>query len=74
MSSPAMLSLRQAVEMTSLSRTYINMLRRAGKFPEAIPLGEKRIGFLRSEVEAWLTARIEAARGAKRGPKPEARP
>lgn len=56
-------SLNDACRMTSLSRTMINRLRADGTFPAAVPLGERRIGFVRSEVTAWIAERI-AARGA----------
>lgn len=41
----------------------INRYRSEGRFPAAVPLGDRRIGFVREEVEAWIDARI-AARGA----------
>ncbi|WP_259671793.1 MULTISPECIES: AlpA family transcriptional regulator [unclassified Rhizobium] len=41
----------------------IHRLRLEGSFPTAIPLGEKRIAFLRSEVTAWIQAKL-AARAA----------
>ncbi|QYO79074.1 AlpA family transcriptional regulator [Devosia salina] len=46
--------------MTSLSRTAINVARADGRFPAAVPLGDKRIGFVKSEVEEWIAARIAA--------------
>jgi prophage regulatory protein len=57
--------------MTSLSRTAINNLRNSGRFPRAVPLGERRIAFIRSEVEGWIADRIKAARG-KNGAVPAA--
>ena len=60
---PTLVSLGQVMEMTSLSRTAINVRRANGKFPQAVPLGEKRIAFVRAEVVAWLNERI-AARGS----------
>ncbi|UOK70430.1 AlpA family phage regulatory protein [Ancylobacter polymorphus] len=49
--------------MTSLSRPAINSLRAAGQFPAAVQLGERRIGFVRAEVLAWINARIAARDG-----------
>lgn len=59
-----LVSLNDAAKMTSLSRTAINKFRAAGRFPQAVPLGEKRIAFVRAEVVAWIDERV-AARGAK---------
>jgi len=56
-------SLKTACAMTSLSRSAINVARGKGAFPAAVSLGEKRIGFVRGEVQAWIDARI-AARSA----------
>lgn len=54
------ISMKQACELTSLSRSSINEKREAGTFPVAVELGEKRIGFVKSEVENWIDARIAA--------------
>jgi prophage regulatory protein len=61
---PQLISLNKASEITSLSRTMINRLRAEGRFPAAVALGEKRIGFPADEVAAWVRERIEA-RNAK---------
>jgi prophage regulatory protein len=63
MQAPKLISLNEVCELTTLSRTMINNHRAAGNFPPAIPLGERRIAFIRAEVEAWIVARIAAARG-----------
>jgi prophage regulatory protein len=57
---PTLISLNDACELTSLSRTAINKWRALGQFPPAVPLGEKRISFVRSEVEEWIRDRIRA--------------
>lgn len=56
--SPSLISLNEACRLTSLSRTAINRWRDAGSFPKAVPLGEKRVAFVRAEVVAWIEARI----------------
>ena len=58
-----LISIKAAAAMTSLSRTAINALRTADMFPAAVQLGPRRIAFVRTEVEAWIDARI-AARAA----------
>lgn len=60
---PALISIKEAARLTSLSRTSINEKRAVGKFPQPVPLGDKRIAFVKSEVEAWIRERI-AARAA----------
>ncbi|AMM84138.1 AlpA family phage regulatory protein [Martelella sp. AD-3] len=52
------LSLAQVCEMTSLSRTQINNYRNDGRFPQAVPLGMKRLAFVKAEVVAWMEKRI----------------
>ncbi len=58
-----LVSLNSVCQMTSLSRTAINKRRRDGDFPAPVELGERRIGFVKTEVLAWIDARI-AARAA----------
>ena len=57
-------SVNDVCQMTSLSRTAINNWRREGKFPQHVQLGEKRLGFVRAEVEAWINKRIAARQAA----------
>lgn len=57
---PRLISFNDTAKMTSLSRTMINKLRSANRFPVAVSLGERRIAFVRAEVEAWIDARIAA--------------
>jgi prophage regulatory protein len=59
-----LVSMAGACKLTSLSRTTINLKRARGEFPQAVSLGERRLGFVRAEVVAWVEARI-AERGAK---------
>lgn len=53
-------SVNDCCEMTSLSRTAITKFRAAGDFPREVQLGERRIGFVRTEVLAWIEARVNA--------------
>jgi prophage regulatory protein len=62
---PTLVSLNEACRLTSLSRTAINRYRAEGRFPQPVPVGFRRIAFVRSEVVAWIKARI-AERSAKR--------
>jgi prophage regulatory protein len=44
--------------MTSLSRSTVNLYRFRGDFPVAVPLGDRRVAFVREEVMAWIDQRI----------------
>lgn len=55
---PHLISLNDACRLTSLSRTAINRWRDLGKFPKAVALGDKRVAFVRAEVEDWIHDRI----------------
>jgi len=55
---PALVSLKEVCRITSLSRTAINQRRKDGTFPAAVSLGDKRVAFVHSEVDAWIRARI----------------
>lgn len=60
----ALISLRDTCVLTSMSKTMIHRLRSKGRFPAAVPLGEKRIAFLRSEVISWIGAKLAARASA----------
>ncbi|OOO25655.1 AlpA family phage regulatory protein [Agrobacterium sp. YIC 4121] len=57
---PRLISLNDVCKMTSMSRTMINRYRAEGRFPLAVDLGERRVAFVREEVEAWVQAKIDA--------------
>lgn len=59
-----LVSLNDVAKMTSLSRSMLNRYRAAGDFPKAVPLGDRRVAFVREEVLAWINQRIAARRAA----------
>ena len=59
---PILIPMKEVCTLTSLSRTMVNRLRVAGRFPEAVELGERRVAFVRSEVVAWIEERIAGRR------------
>jgi prophage regulatory protein len=61
---PALISLKDACRVTSMSRTMLNRYREEGRFPKAVPLGDRRVAFVRSEVIEWLNAKITARAAA----------
>ena len=50
------------IARTGLSKSTIYAKIEAGEFPEPINLGARAVGWLADEVQAWLTARVEASR------------
>ncbi|MGB3273850.1 MAG: AlpA family phage regulatory protein [Xanthobacteraceae bacterium] len=59
MDSPTLISLNEAAALTSLSRTMLNRYRAEGQFPDAVPMGDRRVAFVRGEVLAWIQDRID---------------
>lgn len=54
---------RKKVEArTGLSRSSIYAGIKAGTFPKPIQLGAQSVGWLESEIDAWLRERIAASR------------
>ena len=57
------LRLRQVINMVGLGKTTVYARMGEGTFPLAISLGGRSVGWLESEVIAWLNDRIAASRG-----------
>lgn len=53
---------RQVEARTGLSRSTIYERMRQGAFPRQIALGAKSVGWLESEVEAWIDTQIDRSR------------
>lgn len=52
------LRLKQLLEIVPISRSGIYRAIARGKFPAPIPLGPRSVGFLESEVRAWMDENI----------------
>ena len=52
------LRLPEVMARTGLSRTTIYEWRVAGRFPQAVRLGTRNVGWIESELEAWFGERI----------------
>ena len=59
---PEIWRLERVVDSTGLSRTAIYTLMAAGRFPRPISIhpGSRAIGWVSSEVRAWIRSRIQA--------------
>lgn len=56
------LRLPEVKTRTGLSRSTIYERIKAGTFPRHISLGVRSVGWLESEIDGWIAARIEASR------------
>jgi len=62
---PNLISLNEFAKMLSLSRTGTNRRRAQDpKFPKPVPLGERRIAFVRAEAVRYVRDLIAAARAS----------
>lgn len=50
---------------TGLSRSTIYLRIAEGSFPKQVCLGDRAVGWLESEIESWLSSRVEASRRVK---------
>lgn len=55
-----------------LSRSTLYNRMAAGEFPSPIALGARSVGWVESEINAWIAARINASRKDNRNNKPQA--
>lgn len=56
---------RPAVEKaTCLSRSTIYVRMEQGTFPKPIPLGGRLVGWLESDIQAWIDDRIAESKAA----------
>ena len=62
---PTVILRRKEVQArTGLSRSSIYLRASQGIFPQSIPLGPRAVGWVESEIEAWLQAQIAQARSS----------
>jgi prophage regulatory protein len=57
-----MLRLPQVCKVTGLGRSMIYQLEAEQKFPHRVRIGMRAVGWVESEVQAWLASRIERYR------------
>lgn len=56
------LRLRPVLSRTGLSRSMAYDLMAKEQFPKPISLGARAVGWLESEIDAWIAQRIKATR------------
>jgi len=57
------LRIKEVQARTGFSRSNIYALQTLGTFPKSIKLGERAVGWLESEITAWVAQRITTSRG-----------
>ncbi len=57
-----LLRLRHVIDRTGLSRSTIYELMATGRMPRPIAISDRATGWIEQEIEAFLQARIAAAR------------
>ena len=60
------ISAKEVAALTSLSKGQVHKLAASGEFPVPIPMGQRRVGWIRREVIVWIEERI-AERDMNRG-------
>jgi len=58
---------KAADKKASISRSLRHKLIKESKFPKPISIGARRIAFLESEIDEWISARVTASRTNRNG-------
>ena len=64
----AILTIQHVKLVTTLSRTQIYAMERAGMFPKRLPVSHTRGVWCHQDICAWMQGRIDARRGAGKKP------
>lgn len=62
----SLLRLPTVITRTGLSRSTIYLRVSEGCFPAPVPIGPRAVGWLESEIDAWIRHRVEASRAQER--------
>lgn len=61
----SILTLKQVIEKTGLQKSTIYGHQKKGLFPQSIKLGVRKVGWLESEIDAWMEDGIKARNSTK---------
>ena len=61
---------RERRQLVPYSDVHVLRLERAGKFPRRIQLGPNRVGWLLSEIQAWINSRLDERHSGEVEPTP----
>lgn len=53
-----LMRLKEVMEMTGLSRSYVYQLMAEEDFPQSVSLGARAVAWVESEVQNWILERI----------------
>ena len=53
--------LGEVIQITSLSKTSIYRLISEGTFPKQIQIGKRAVGWVRSDINAWINQKLKSA-------------
>jgi prophage regulatory protein len=62
MTTQTIIRIKQVKERTGLSRSTLYTLIKEGKFAPPILIGARAVGWLSSDIDAWIESRINASR------------
>ncbi|KGU71564.1 MULTISPECIES: helix-turn-helix transcriptional regulator [Burkholderia] len=54
--------MRSLTDRVGLSKSEIYRRVAAGRFPQSVKLGPKAVGWLESDIDAWITSMQDAAK------------
>lgn len=57
--------LKKVMEQTGLGRSSIYKLIKEGSFPKPVPLGIRAVGWVATEINAWIEDRVRERDAAK---------
>ena len=57
---PELIMAREVLDRVPYSANHLRRLEARGEFPKRIHIGKRRVAWLRSEIEQWLSAKVEA--------------
>ena len=53
-----LIKLKDVIDITGLSRSFVYALAQKGDFPKPVKLSERSSAWVKSEVDDWIDARI----------------
>ncbi|WP_386692517.1 MULTISPECIES: helix-turn-helix transcriptional regulator [unclassified Lonepinella] len=60
---PRLINIKEVMNRTSLKTTAIYTLMKRGEFPQSIKITIDRIGWLESDIDDWITAKVNQTKG-----------
>ena len=65
---PKILKLPEVMEATALSRSSIYAYCSENRFPKPVTIGRRAVGWLESEISAWIDQKVEERVGERSQP------